>query len=426
MALSSITPVATDYGEHEAAMAAYRAAGEARARTLGNRGPISFNADGSLGEDILEAYWRCGFYVFENVLRSEELADIERDIDRILDRAPTEPDASAPQPQPSASPVARPRSSTMEQSCRVAGAPRTRLFHGRVDRHGRPALNAGREMFGFTLVRPLSDPVGGTERNQGRHPARMIEPTPPEDAPDYVLQVVHGSLQYSDAALRVYGHPDLLRVAAAINGDDFTPFNEVIFIKHPGLGGSVAWHQDGTTHWDGPIFDRGAHGFNFMAQVYGCNAANGLWIVPGSHLAKADIKAMCEAAGSDRLPGAVPLLCAPGDVGVCNRQAVHGSFANTSPDVRVTVNFGFHRRASVLGARGNGIHAPGSDRVIYDADRIRERSRILGYAIDARRQRFPDEEPFRYRPHVGEDAAFEWNDAAREEIRDYNLLDLGI
>ncbi len=41
--------------------------------------------------------------------------------------------ASAPQPQPSASPVARPRSSTMEQSRRVAGAPRTRLFHGSVE-----------------------------------------------------------------------------------------------------------------------------------------------------------------------------------------------------------------------------------------------------------------------------------------------------
>ena len=126
----------------------------------------------------------------------------------------------------------------------------------------------------------------------------MIEPTPPEGAPDYVLQVVSGSLQYSDACLRVYGHPDLLRVAAAINGDDFTPFNEVIFIKQPGLGGSVAWHQDGTTHWDAPIFDKGSHGFNFMAQLYGCNAANGLWIVPGSHLARADIKAMCDAASS--------------------------------------------------------------------------------------------------------------------------------
>ncbi len=389
MSLSSIHPIAADYGEHEAAMAAYRAAGEARARGLGNRGPIRFNADGSLSEEILEAYWRCGFYVFEHVLRPEELADLERDLDRILDRAPAEPEV-------------------------------------RLDRHGHPALNADREMFGFSLVRPLSDPVGGTQRNQGRHPAKMIEPTPPEDAPDYVLQVVSGALQYSDASLRVYGHPDLLRVAAAINGDDFTPFNEVLFIKQPGLGGSVAWHQDGTTHWDTPIFDKGTHGFNFMAQVYGCNAANGLWIVPGSHLAKADIKAMCEAAGSDRLPQAVPLLCGPGDVGMCNRQAVHGSFANTSPDIRVTVNFGFHRRASVLGARGNGIHAPGSDKIIYDADRIRERSRMLGYAIDARRQRFPDEESFRYQPHVSEGATFEWSDAARERIKDYNLLDLGI
>ena len=389
MSLSSISPIATDYGEHEAAMAAYRSAGEARARALGNRGPIRFDAHGSLSEDILEAYWRCGFYVFENVLRPEELTDLERDIDRILDRAPTEPGV-------------------------------------RLDRNGRRALNADREMFGFSLIKPLSDPVGGTQHNQGRHPAKMIEPTPPADAPDYVLQVVSGSLQYSDACLRVYGHPDLLRVAAAVNGDDFTPFNEVVFIKQPGLGGSVAWHQDGTTHWDTPIFDKGSHGFNFMGQLYGCNAANGLWIVPGSHLARADIKAMCGAAGSDRLPEAVPLLCAPGDVGMCNRQAIHGSFANTSADIRVTINFGFHRRRSILGARGNGIHSPGSDKIIYDSDRVRERSRILGYAIDARHRRFPDEEPFRYQPHVSEGATFEWNDAARERIKDYNLLDLGI
>ena len=170
MSLSSISPIATDYGEHEAAMAAYRSAGEARAKALGNRGPIRFNAHGSLSEEILEAYWRCGFYVFENVLRPEEFTDLERDLDRILDRAPTEPGV-------------------------------------RLDRHGRPALNADREMFGFSLIKPLSDPVGGTQNNQGRHPAKMIEPTPPEDAPDYVLQVVSGSLQYSDASLRVYDIP---------------------------------------------------------------------------------------------------------------------------------------------------------------------------------------------------------------------------
>ena len=220
----------------------------------------------------------------------------------------------------------------------------------------------------MSLVRPLSDPIGGTTGNNGRHPAKMIEPTVPKDAPEWVLQVVGGSLQFSDAALRLYAHPDLLHVAEAFNGPDFSPFNEVIWIKHPRLGGSVAWHQDGTTHWETPKFHQGSHGFNFMAQLYGCDAANGLWVVPGSHLAQADIKGWCEAAGSDRLPDAVPLLCAPGDVAITNRQAVHGSFANTSNACRVTLNFGFHPRASVVGARGNGIHAPGSDKIIYDED----------------------------------------------------------
>ena len=376
-----------DYGEHEADMAAYRKAGEARAMALGNRGPIRYNNNGSLHDDIAEAYWRCGFYIFEDVIDPEELADIERDIEEILDRAPTEPG-------------------------------------GKLDKHGRPALAADGKGGGLSLVRPLSDPIGGTDLNNGRHPARMIEPTPPEGAPEWVLQVVGGSLQFSDAALRLYAHPELLRVAETLNGQDFSPFNEVIWFKPPGLGGSVAWHQDGTTHWGTENFHKGSHGFNFMAQLYGCNAANGLWVVPGSHLEIADIKTWCEQAGSDRLPNAVPMLCKPGDVGITNRQAVHGSFANTSDAWRVTVNFGFHPRDCVIGARGNGIHAPGSDEIIYDEDRVRQRSQILGYAIEARRLRFPDETPYEYVPLSGK--SFEWNDTAKESLRGYNLLDLGI
>lgn len=308
MAQASGNTWQVSYGDDEAAMAAYRAEGQARAMTLGNRGPICYNADGTLDQGILDAYWRCGFYVFEGVLKADELADVERDILEIIERAPTEP-------------------------------------KGLVDRHGRPALGADGKGGGCSLVKPLSDPIGGTALNNGRHPAKMIEPTPAPDAPEWTLQVVGGSLQFSQACLRVYAHPDLLRVAAAVNGADFSPFNEVLFIKQPGLGASVAWHQDGTTHWDTARFHKGSHGFNFMAQLYGCNAANGLWVVPGSHLARADIKAMCEAAGSDRLPDAVTMLCAPGDVGICNRQALHGSFANTSDQMRVTVNFGFHPRA---------------------------------------------------------------------------------
>ena len=55
----------------------------------------------------------------------------------------------------------------------------------------------------------------------------------------------------------MYGHPELLAVAAAVNGEDFAPFNEALFFKEPGLGASVAWHRDGVTHWDRDDWDVG-------------------------------------------------------------------------------------------------------------------------------------------------------------------------
>ena len=161
--------------------------------------------------------------------------------------------------------------------------------------------------------KPLGDPFGGTSLAGGRHPVKMFEPLAAADAPDEVVYLILGTLQFSEAHLRVYGHPHLLAVAAAVNGDDFVPFNEAMFIKEPGRGASVAWHQDGLTHWNSPDWDQGSHGFNFMAQLYGCTPANGVWVVPGSHkLGKADIPALVAAAGSERLPDAVPIVCAPG------------------------------------------------------------------------------------------------------------------
>src|ERR1700754_600345 len=85
----SATP-RVDYGVEEAAMQVYLREGEKRAATLGNRGPVRFTVPGALHPDILEAYWRCGFYVFEGVLKPDELADIERDLHDILDRLPAE------------------------------------------------------------------------------------------------------------------------------------------------------------------------------------------------------------------------------------------------------------------------------------------------------------------------------------------------
>ena len=63
---------------------------------------------------------------------------------------------------------------------------------------------------------------------------------------------------------------------------------------------------------------------------------------------------------------------------------------------------------------------------VYDAERIRERARLIGYGIDARRQRFPDEKPYAYKPHAEAGLSYRWDDAARAGIKDYNLLDLSI
>ncbi len=237
--------------------------------------------------------------------------------------------------------------------------------------------------------------------------------------------MMFGMCQAMDAGLRLYGHPELLRVAENINGADFTPFNDAIFVKQAGLGGSVAWHQDGLTHWDSPEWDEGIHGFNFQVQLYDNPAANSLWVLPGSHkLGRVDIKAMVEAQGSDRLAGAVPPICNAGDVTVTNRQSVHCSFANTSEHQRVSLTFGFHRRAAVLGASGV-LGASAGDR--YDEQRVFERSSVVQVAIDARAQHFPGEERYSYQPFVGREDEFRWNEATRAHVvHDYNLKDLGL
>jgi hypothetical protein len=129
------------------------------------------------------------------------------------------------------------------------------------------------------------------------------------------------------------------------------------------------------------------------------------------------------AAGSERLPDAVPIICRPGDVAITNRQTLHGSFANTSKDWRVTVNMGFHRRRSVLGVEAGGVH---NAKAVYDAERICERARVIGYAIDARAQRFPHEHPFIYLPHAAAGRRYTWDVNAKADIADYNLLDLSI
>ena len=103
--------------------------GEERALSLDNRGPLRFDDDGKLHPDIVEAYWRCGFYVFENVLAGEELIDLDEDLADVLAHAP-----------------------------RHKGA--------ETDRAGQPAAGAEFTIPVFRFGKPLSDPYGGGRGRQ--------------------------------------------------------------------------------------------------------------------------------------------------------------------------------------------------------------------------------------------------------------------
>lgn len=361
-----------------------------RARAIPNRGPVRKNRAGKLSAEIVEAYRTHGFYIFEGVVDAGELQDLRMDVDFLLEHAPTGRKSE-------------------------------------IDARGRRAFGLEFTRDVYTFVKPLSDPWGGTKALSGRHQVQMAQPDAGENAPDEVVQIINGLCQVMPSALRLYGHPDLLQIAESINGADFVPYTEVAFVKLPGLGGAVSWHQDGVTHWDNPDWDQDIHGFNFQIQLYPCTAANSLWVVPGSHkLGRIDIRKMvADNNHSDRLPDAVPLLCEPGDVTIANRQILHGSFPNTSPDLRVSLTFGFHKRASVLGVGALESNSLKESSRIYDAEFIGSRARIIELAIDARSQHFPAEKRFRYQPFLGQTVRF---DPAKfdDDIRDYNLKDLAI
>ena len=249
----SIEACAAYYGDDSQDMKNYLLEGEKAALAMNNRGPISFDAQGNLAASIRNAYSENGFYIFEGVLKKDELDDIKIDLDKMRSNFPTHPESS-------------------------------------VDINGEPALGVDSKALTLVWSKPLGDPLGGTELANGRHQIKMFEPKAAQDSPVASPFILLGSLQFSEACLRTYAHPELLKVAEAINGKDFAPFNEALFIKEPGIGAAVSWHQDGVTHWDSENFDEDIHGFNFMAQVFGSTAVNGVWVVPGTHkIGKIDI-----------------------------------------------------------------------------------------------------------------------------------------
>ena len=110
---------------------------------------------------------------------------------------------------------------------------------------------------------------------------------------------------------------------------------------------------------------------------------------------------------------------------IVNRQTLHGSFANTSEDMRISLTFGFHRRKSVMGQKA-ALSMEGLSQV-YDEQRVDERSAVIQVAIDARQQYYPDEAPFAYQPFAWREDQFRFNEQTAETvIKDYFMKDLAI
>lgn len=335
---------------------AYYREGRARALALGNRGEMRFDKNGHLAQNILDAYHEHGFYVFTGVLSQDEIIELTRELDEILDNAP----------------VARDKP---------------------VDRHGRPSKFA--EYYSLA----------------GDDPA--------------IPYLVSHPIMMKDAALRACAHPDILKMVASVNGPDFVPYHETIHHKVSRDGPPTNWHQDGRTHWteDGVALEHPdgsgkTHGFNLSIACSSCIPENCLWIVPGS-------QRQWRLANNGKFPPiteqiaeAVPALMAPGDCVIVNRSSLHGAYPNKSSERRVALLLGYHKRDSAIDAETTNVHAfvrpAGPEPVKYSEEYVLRRARMVALAIDARRQRYPDERAYEYEgSYIG---AGEWNKQTRAEI----------
>ena len=333
----------------------YYRSGRDRAEALANRGPLRFGDDGQLMPDIIDAYREHGFYVFTDVLSPDETEELTSQLNELIENAPVSRDNP-------------------------------------VDRHGRVSKWAD--------YYSLSGDDAAT------------------------VSLVSHILMMKDAALRAFAHPQLLHMVASINGPDFIPFTEAIHYKasHKGF---TRWHQDGRTHWtdegvalEQPDGSGKTHGFNLSIACSRCIPENCLWVVPGSHR-----KWRLAGGGrfppiTEQIPEAVPAVMEPGDGVIVNRSSLHGSYPSRASEARMTLLLGYHRRDSAIGTSTTNVHAfvrPGETKPItYTEEHVLRRARMIPLAIDARRQRYPEETPYEYAGNYIGDA--QWSQKTRAEI----------
>ena len=102
---------------------------------------------------------------------------------------------------------------------------------------------------------------------------------------------------------------------------------------------------------------------------------------------------------------------------IVDRSSLHGSYPNRSDKRRMTFIMSFHARASAIGFKTQNVHSfknGGAKFVEYTKNDIEERARMIPLAIDARRQRFPDQLSYKYAGAYSGDAV--WSAKTRAEI----------
>ena len=251
------------------------------------------------------------------------------------------------------------------------------------------------------------------------------EPSEAVDAPGTVRLVSH-ALMLMDSALRAYAHPDILKMAASVNGPDFVPFHESVFHKAAQRGAPTRWHQDGRTHWaeDGTSLEQPdgsgkTHGFNLSVAWCHCTPENGLWVVPGSHR-------RWRLANGGEFPPITEWLagCSAHDAGTGGLRHRQPKLAALAPiPTGLPCAGSTWLWASTNGRRRSARRRPTSmppcgrestKPIKYTEDYVLRRARMIPLAIDARRQRYPDEVPYEYQgSYIGDGV---WNAQARAEI----------
>jgi hypothetical protein len=138
-------------------------------------------------------------------------------------------------------------------------------------------------------------------------------------------------------ARAMLGHPELLRVVEAMQGDQFITTASPMVIKYPELGSIMPWHRDALRPKDAP-----AEIPTFTADLYldATTPESAVWMVPGSHhWSAADALADCIRRNQDlgflTDGGAVPVLAQPGDLVLHHTWLNHGSSSCVAPLRRI-------------------------------------------------------------------------------------------